>query len=582
MPNPLAAVAAVMIAVSVAARALIAHRGYLAYDDFPILSMADRNDPTPDYLFRLFNNHFMPGGHLLSWLALRFGGFGYGPFLALLVAGQAAVSVAFYRLLRLMLPATWTLLVPLTVFLFTPLTLEAGTWWAVGVNVLPMQLAMVLAVGAQVKYVRTRRPLHLITLGLSILLGLLFFEKAILAVALVFLVTACLYGDGLWSTVRRWWPSWLVLTGVSLAFLGLYSALATSSVRRPSSVAEVLTFIGQAISHTLLPGLIGGPWAWFPAGDGAPIASPPPAARWTAIVITAAFVAYTIWRRRTTASRAWLLLVFYLALVLGLLGATRMGSVYSAVAGSVPRYIADVAVVAALAIGVALCGIQEREEKAAKIRMSPILLTGLAALLLSSAFTGIRYGDEWAKKAGRDYLANARADLATLPAGTVFMDQPVPEGVVGPLSAPYNRQSEFFAPLPEGPVFVTQGRDIRVFDQAGHVVKGWIDGPANRPGPRQGCGYRITGGPVRIPLTASTAEYWHVIRIAYLSDRDASATVRLGDGEPRGFDVHRGLNAMFVVVYGGGAEVVLESGDPAAGICTDEVAVGDLVPAPAN
>ena len=46
---------------------------------------------------------------------------------------------------------------PLCLFLFNPLTLEVSAWWAVGINLLPMQLAMVLAVGAQVRYLRDAR-----------------------------------------------------------------------------------------------------------------------------------------------------------------------------------------------------------------------------------------------------------------------------------------------------------------------------------------------------------------------------------------------------------------------------------------
>ncbi len=102
---------------------------------------------------------------------------------------------------------------------------------------LPMQIAMVLAVSAQVSYVQTGRKRHLVTLALSVLLGLVFFEKAILVVALVFLLTAALYADGgffrtIWTTIRRWWPSWLLLTALSLGFLAAYLSNSESSLRR--------------------------------------------------------------------------------------------------------------------------------------------------------------------------------------------------------------------------------------------------------------------------------------------------------------------------------------------------------------
>lgn len=593
--------AALLIVAGLVARAAIAYRGYLSYDDYPILSLADANGLSPEYLFRLFNNHLMPGGHLASWLTLRFGGFAYVPFLALLIAGQAVVTVVFYRLLVLMLPAGWLLLVPLTVFVFSPLTLEATSWWAVGINMLPMQLAMILAVGAQVKYIRTREPKHLATLAAAIFLGLLFFEKALLTVALVFLLTVCLYAPGgpvraVVTTVRRWWPAWLTLTALSLAFLAVYLGQATSSLRRPSSIAEVLDFVTQMFGQTLLPGLLGGPWTWFGVGDGAPITAPAVFAQWLALALVVGFIAFTVWLRGALAARAWLLVLLYLVLVAGLLGATRLGSVYSAVAGMVPRYIADVVVVAAIAVGAALCGLRrEGLDDAPAARPVPVdaarlaprfaapaLVVGLVALLASAALTGIRYGDEWSVKSGRDYLANAKAGLAEVPDGTVFMDQPVPESVVGRLSGPYNMQSRFFAPLEEDPVFVTEGREIFVFDETGRVRPGWVEGVRSKPGPRQGCGYRVSSKPVRVPLQTSVAAYWHVVRIAYLSDRDTSATLRIGDDDPVGFDVHRGLNAQFMIVWGDGTDVELSVADPVTSFCTDEIVVGKLVPAPAG
>lgn len=588
-----------LIVVSVGARAVIARRGYLTYDDFPLISMAEKNGLTPDYLFSLFNNHLMPAGQLVTWLTNHLGGFGYGPYLTLLMAGQALVSIAFYRLLRLMLLPGWAVLVPLSIFLFSPLTLEANSWWAVGVNMLPMQLAMVLAVGAQVKYMRTRRRKHLLTLGLSIGLGLVFFEKALLAVALVFLLTLCLYTRGgpfrsLFGTIRTWWQSWALLTAISVGFLAFYLVRSTSSLRRPASVDEVITFVAQMFGNTLFPGLVGGPWTWMAAGDGAPITAPAIAARWAALAVVVGFMAFTVWLRASEAFRAWLLMFLYTALVAGLLGATRLGSVYSGVAGAVPRYISDVVVVAAIAAGAALCGLRRdgietvgeaspQRPRAAAVhgnRALPALAAGVAVLIVSAGFTGIRFGDEWAIKRGRDYLANARADLAVAPAGTVFMDQPVPEAVVGRLSAPYNNQSEFFAPLDDGPIFVTQSRQLSVFDEDGHVRQAWVNGTKARPGPVQGCGYRLTGPPVAIPLESSLIDYWHVVRIAYLSDRDTAATARLGTGEIIPFDVHRGLNEVFLLAQGGGATLEVDLLADEAGVCTDEIMVGSVVPAP--
>jgi hypothetical protein len=600
--EPVRAAAVALIVLGVAWRASITFRGFLAVDDFPLIARADAAQG-PGFLLELYNNHFMPAGHLLIWLTDRLTGYDYWPYATLLIVGQAVVSVAFYRLLVLMLPVSWTLLVPLCLFLFSPLTLEVSAWWAVGVNMLPMQLAMVLAAGALVRYTRTGRRRHLATLGLSVVLGLLFFEKSLLIVAFLFLLAVLLYTDGgpvagVLVAIRRWWPAWLVLTGISVAFLVGYLSASTSSLRRPASADEVAAFLVQLAGHTVMPGLVGGPWSWLDGADGAALTAPGRTARWVAAGLVLAFVAFTIWLRRS-AVRAWLLLLVYLALVAGLLAATRLGSAYSGVAGAVPRYVSDVVVVAAVCVGVALCGLRRAEprdrsaDRGDTVLARPVavparahafgaaLAAGVVLLVASSLWSGTGFADDWAVKAGRDYLRNARADLAAAPPGTVFMDQPVPESVVPALSAPWNAQSRFFAPLDPGPVFVTKARSLSVFAADGHIRPAWVTGVTAAPGPEPGCGYKLTGGGMkRIPLVASVTNYWQAVRVAYLSDRDTTATLRLVNGETVGFDVQRGLNAVFLLVRGGGAELELAVADPSATLCTDEIAIGALVPAP--
>ncbi|MBM0240352.1 hypothetical protein JNW88_30580, partial [Micromonospora sp. ATA32] len=359
--DPVRAVGVAMILVSLAWRAQLASRGFLAADDWVLVAQSAGSDLTPGFLFSLYNNHFMPAARLLTWLVTHAFGYAYWPYLLLMIVGQALIAVAFHRLLRALLRPGWLLLVPLGMFLFSPLTLEATSWWAVGANMLAMQLAMVLALGAQLKYVRTRRKRHLVSLALSILLGLLFFEKTLLVVPLVFLFTACLFADGgplraVATTLRRWWASWAVLAAVSVGFLAAYLSRSESSLRQPNSLFEVLTFLEQLLGSTLVPGLFGGPWRWLGAGDGAPVVAPPELGRWLAWAALIALIVVTL-RLRRIAARAWVLLGTYLLVVAALLAATRLGSVFSDLAGAVPRYVSDVAVVAALCVGVALLGL---------------------------------------------------------------------------------------------------------------------------------------------------------------------------------------------------------------------------------
>ncbi|GAA1864581.1 hypothetical protein [Asanoa iriomotensis] len=590
--DPLRLVAAVLIAASTAWRAAITTRGYLTADDFPIISQADASSLSPGYLLELYNNHLMPAGRLVTWVTHRLTEFDYWPYATLMIITNLLVSIAFYRLLRLMLAPSWALLVPLCLFLFNPLTLEVSAWWAVGINLLPMQLAMTMAVSSQVRYIRDRQRRHLVALGLWVVFGLAFFEKALLVVALVFLLTVCLYGPGgpvraVLTTIRRWWPAWLVLTGISLAFLALYLTGSTSSLRRPMSSAEVGTFVQQFFGQSLTSGLLGGPWTWLDASDGPAVAAPTVTLQWVSWALVAALVIVTLWLRRTVALRAWLLLLLYAGFAAGLIGATRLGSAFSGVAGLVPRYIADVLLVAAICVGVALCGLRRQDQELpAAVRSRPrtfgaALATATALLVASSLYSGVDFGTDWASKLGRDYLTTARDGLANAAPGTVFMDQPVPASIVDPLSAPWNMQSRFFAPLDHDPVFVTKAQNLWVFDSSGKVRPAWVKGVKAQPGPTPGCGYQLTGGrTTTIALAGTVTEYWQAVRIAYLSDRETSGAFRLGAGDAVTFDVHRGLNAIFLLVHGGGSSIELAVTEPAASFCTDEIEIGELVPQP--
>jgi hypothetical protein len=451
-----------------------------------------------------------------------------------------------------------------------------------------MQLAMVLAIGAQVKYVRTRHPRHLVTLGLAVVFGLLFFEKSLLIVPLVFLVTACLFVTGgpvrsVWLAARRYWQSWLVLAGVTVGYLGFYLTRSGSAVHRPNSVSEAATFLRELVGSNLIPGLVGGPWRWLSAGDGAPVTAPTDIPRWLSWAVFAAFVVGTVYFRRS-ALRAWVLLGGYLLLVAALLAVTRLGLFFSAAAGLAPRYISDAVVVAALCIGVALVGLVDSpaEEVALPVRVptSVVVPVVLTALLLSAGWSGARFGDEWANKKGRDYLRTAMADLAKAPRGTVFLDRALPDNVQSGFAYPYNLQSRFFGPVRKGPVFVVEAENPSMFDDTGHIRHAHVEGTGIRPGPDPECGYSLSGATtVRIPLTMPVFEWLWVVRISYVGSGNSPVVFGLGRSVHR-FPAQRDVHQMYFLVEGGGDSVQLTVLDPTVRLCAKEITVGQLVPQP--
>ncbi|RLQ04608.1 hypothetical protein EAD96_13960 [Micromonospora sp. BL1] len=592
------AVAIALIIVSVASRAGLAARGWFSQDEFVIAAQVLDTRLDPDYLLGTFNNHLMPGGLAVAWLMVRAAGFAGWPWILLLAAGQAAVGIALYRLLRDLLRPGWGLLVPLSLFLFSPLTLEVSSLWLVGLLVLPPQLALVLAVAAQVRYVRTGRRRHLVLVAFWLVFGLLFDTKALLIVPLLFLLTAFLFTKGrawrsLVTAVVRFWPAWLMLTVLSGAYLAYYLTRPARGLDEPTSVGQVFTFLGDLIGDTVVPGLLGGPWRWTYAGDGPPLSDPYDIAKWLSWAVLAALIVVTV-RRRPTAGRAWLLLACYLGLVAALFAVTRLGGPLGPLVGVVPRYVADVVLVAAICVGVALLGMKDSDEDDVSAWPLPTVLrepgafaVGLVSMVVLLATIGVgtlwstaRFGDNWSTKHGRDYLATTQAELAAAPPGTVFFDTTVPDRVVAGYFWPDNLQSHFFRPAQRRPTFVTMSEKPSTFDENGRIRPVVVEGRKVAPGTVEGCGHLAEGGrTVRIPMDGYLVEWPYVVHFGYVSSGDSTAVFKLGDAT-REITLKSGLNDVFFMLEGAGSAVELTVNTPGVRLCTNLVTIGRAVPKP--
>ncbi|WP_093621974.1 hypothetical protein [Actinoplanes philippinensis] len=594
--DPVRAVAIALILASVAWRAAIADRGWFSQDEFVIANRAIDTGLTPDFLLGVFNDHLMPGGLLVAWLLVRVDGLEGWPWLLMLVAAQATLSVAFYRLLRTLLRPGWALLVPLCMLLFSPLTLEVSSLWMVGLLMLPVQLAMVLAIGAQVRYARTGRHRHVISLVLAVLFGLAFDTKALLIIPLVFLLTVFLLSSGpAWasirSAIRRFWPGWLALAAVAGAYVPYYVSLPRAELQQPGSPTGVVTFVVDLIGATLVPGLFGGPWVWEYAGDGPPLVDPPDVGVWLAWAALVALIVVTV-RARASAGRAWLLLFTYVAMVTTLFVVTRLGGALGTLGALVPRYVAEVVVLAALCVGVALLGLRDRARPDDATWTVPpplrepgayavgLVVAVIAAVTVSmGTLTSIaRFNDNWQTKHAKNYLETAQAALVTAPPGTRLVEDTVPYQVVAGYFHPDNLQSHFFRAAPLQPVFVTEAETPSMFDEAGRIRPATVQGIDIVEGPDDGCGHQAGfGAGTRIPLRAPAPDWEWWVYVGYLSSGDSTVTLRLGEGAHE-FEVRRGLNQIYFKLQGAGDAVQLTIHDPGVRLCTRDITVGKITP----
>src|SRR5215207_7481736 len=162
--NWVARTAAVLIAVQLAIRAVLAFRGYFYWDDLILTGRAGTQSLlSPAYLFDDHAGHVMPGAFLVAGGITR---------LAPLNWIWPAISLVVMQLLASLA------LLPLTFALFTPLGVPAFAWWAAALNSLPMLAAMARVCADAMLLVRTGNQRYAVTGLLVYLGGLLFFEKA--------------------------------------------------------------------------------------------------------------------------------------------------------------------------------------------------------------------------------------------------------------------------------------------------------------------------------------------------------------------------------------------------------------------
>ena len=114
---------------------------------------------------------------------------------------MACASVAALRVLRTLFGERRVILVPLVVYLLTPLTVPGLGWWSAAMESVPLQLAIFMALNAHMWYVRTGRARHLAVAVAWVGFGLLFFEKALVLPVLLFAVTAAFF-----RVTGRGWP----------------------------------------------------------------------------------------------------------------------------------------------------------------------------------------------------------------------------------------------------------------------------------------------------------------------------------------------------------------------------------------
>ena len=583
-----------MIGLVLVWRGWIAAQGYFTADDFVFAYFAAAKPLSWAFLLRGHAGHLMPGAFLVTWVLDKVAPLSFQAAVAVCLAFQAATALALLRLLRLLFGLRAAILLPLAVFLFSPITLETSLWWAAALNHLPMQLGMVLAVDSQVRYLRTGRRRWAAAAVAAFVFALLFFEKSLLIIPFLFFFTAFFFVDGgplrcVWTALRVHLREWAVLAAIGVAYYALYRWRVDFGFHYQPSPSSAVDLTGTMVGTSYLPGVVGGPWRWLSIGS-VGSADPPDVARWVSWEVVAGLVLLSVLVRRR-AARAWTLLAGYVGLDVLLLAVGRLWWI-GPVIGQAYRYLADAMVPTAICLGLAFIPmVGEAQPFSPRLRYVVdhvpgvrvlTTLAGVVALnlfVLSAGYSTSGFTTLWANNPAKQYMANVQASLAAAPRGTVLLDAAVPDFVLNGLFVPYNTDSKVFAPFRNRPRFGTSTAALFGFDQQGHLVPEVVGGLQTRPGPFKGCGWGVTSSrDAVLPLPVYLPPLVLTVKIAYLAGANTPLTVQLG-GAVVTVPLTKGLNNVFFPMVAGGSEVVLSGTRPGVAVCVDKVTVGQPGPA---
>ena len=258
---------------------LLAH-SYFRQDDYSYLYRGLDSGFGWKYLMFEDAGHLQPLGMALAWVLARVSIYNWPLTCVVTLLLLAAVCFAMLRTLRTLFGNRPAILVLLAVFLFSPLQLAGISWWSVVINVLPLELALLMAVDAHVRYLRGGRRRNAVAAAGWLLIALAASDKGVVVPLLLFGLTAAFFTPGrlpaaVVTAAVRYWRLWLVYVILMAAWGAVYVTHLSGSTVKPDSASDVLNFVSTFTGSTLLPAALGGPWRWSTIGYD--IVSPPAA-----------------------------------------------------------------------------------------------------------------------------------------------------------------------------------------------------------------------------------------------------------------------------------------------------------------
>jgi len=589
-----------VLVVSLAVRFNVLRDSYFITDDFMLSSRAAESPFTLDYLVRVHTGHLEPIGFAVMWVLAHLAPWNWGAALTVLIIGQLVVAVMVWRLLVELFGKRPLTLVPFAMYCLTPLTAPATTWLSAAIIWLPLMAAVAGGTRQHARYLRTGRTRHALGAVVWLLVGFASFEKILVLLPYLVVLTVALSPGvrvgvrSLLALLRRTWVVWLGYVVVTLGYLALYlrSSGGDGADRLfAPSPAQLWDFTYLSLFRTFIPGALGGPWSWQPAGYAGALVNSPRVFDWVCWIASAAIVCASLAMRRRM-SRHWIALLTYLVGSMAVLAAGRVAFGGSIVALET-RYLADAAIPLVVAVGCALMPLRGEKDPWLPItwRLGDVVPAGArfaAGVLVGTLVVGLSlhavngYAGFSAANPYRPFVESVRTSLAALPESAEVYDTALPVDIVGPIFEEYNLVSRFVAPMVDDKTrramySRTSYTHPYFLDASGHFQRMAVLGAESPELPAGSCGFNVVNGTVVVPLGSNAFDWQWAVRVGYLADRDTAATIVLGDDEQE-VQLHKGLGEVFVTLVGTGDRVTIHGVDESANVCIGDVQVGNPVP----
>lgn len=573
---------------------LLAHSS-LYIDDFLREAEAARAGLGWGYLSRPVFGHFVMAWRLVFWLIQRSEPLRWWPLAVLILVAFVAVLTAFYRLLVACVGRRWINVVALAGLAFSPGLVPTELWWSNALHVL-FSLAFTLwAMERFTAYLRDRRRTQLAAVVILELCGLGFYEKPVLLLLILPLLTGALATSGPSPTaaLRSVWSLRiaLIVTWVPLlAFAALYLAAGYGGGLARPSPAFVVHATLLAWLRGIGPPLVGGPLRWRATGP-LPVAvgSPSLVLQAAAQVVLGSTLVISLVRHRW-AWRGWVFAGVGFVASFAFVGIGRLSS-YGLAAASDYRYTADVIPLVLVGVVLALARTEPRLASALGAHPHPrpvprppcrrtvaATLAGVAVFGCGVAISAHRYLPGWEAGLPRHYVASLRQGVTALEQrGQPFslFDTSVSDGVSIDALYPYDLVSATVGTFAAG----LRYNDLAVPDYLVDPVTGQVRparlavGPAAAPPPGQAC---LDATHRRLAVSFGTLLPWglHLLEVVPQTTETAALAITVEPanllrrpGVPRIFPVQApGLGTQVVTLRDGHPSLISLIAQPVSGV----------------